>query len=398
MLQGIIICPDEALSTKLEVATRATGEISIGRVLNFYPTGTDLSRAVREHALEMVFLSFDQLEDAREVVRFLEVEADGIQIIAIGHQMDQKLIREAMRVGVREFLAEPFTRQTLLETIAAVKGLVERKPSMRGSTNQTFAFLPAKPGAGASTIALNVSAAMARRPDTHVLLADFDLSSGLMRFMLKLENAYSVTDALQNAAHMDESLWPKMITTLDELSVLHSGCVNPSLCVETSQVRALIDFLRHKYQAVCFDLSGNMERYALEAMQDCKRILLVCTPEISSLQLAREKLFYLASCGLDARVSVILNRTQKKGAFSKEQSEEILGVPIRRCFPNHYVEVTRAIAAGSAVSPRTDLGEAFVQFSRELMEDRQIAESTANKRKFLEFFGIPRLGLAPREA
>jgi pilus assembly protein CpaE len=397
MLEAIVICPDEALSSKLEVATRATGEISIGRVLNFYPIGIDLSRVVREHAPAMVFLSFEQLAEALEVVRFLEVEAEGVQIVAIGRQMDQKLLREAMRIGVREFLAEPFTRQALLETITAVKGLFVRKPSTHGATDQTFAFLPAKPGVGASTIALNISAAMARRPDTHVVLADFDLSCGLMRFMLKLDNEYSVTDALENSAQMDESLWPKMITTRDNLSVLHSGCVNPSLRVETSQVRALIDFLRHKYQAVCFDLSGNMERYALEAMQDCKRILLVCTPEISSLQLAREKLVYLASCGLDARVSVILNRTQKKGAFSKEQSEEILGVPVRRCLPNHYVEVTRAIAAGSVVSPRTDLGEAFVQFARELMEDRQIAEPAASKKKFLKFFGIPHLGLAPHE-
>jgi len=397
MLRGIIICPDEALAAKLVNAAEATGEASIARILNCYPTGTDLSRAVRTDAPEVVFLSFEHLEYAREVVRFLEVEAEGVQIIGIGPQMDPKLLREAMHLGVREFLVEPFSRQILLETFTAVSALIERKPTTSDSTNQIFAFLPAKPGVGASTIALNVSAAMARRPGTNALLCDFDLSSGLMRFMLKLKNEYSVTDALENSARIDESLWPKMITTLGNLNVLHSGPVNPSLRVETAQVRALIDFLRRHYTALCFDLSGNLERYAMETMQDCKRILLVCTPDMSSLHLAREKLSYLTSCGLETRVSAVLNRSQKKGVLSKEQTEEILGIPVMRCFPNDYAAVNVAMTAGTVVAQRTDLGGAFTQFAQELLDGGQIARPTESKRKFLEFFAIHHRGLEPRE-
>jgi pilus assembly protein CpaE len=362
--------------------------------LNDYPPEVELGRIIRATAPDVVFLSFDRLEEALEVARLLEVDAVGIQLVGIGRQMDQKLLRAAMRAGVREFLTEPFARQTLIEAFRAVKALAELKPATSASTNQVFAFLPAKPGVGTSTIALNVSAAMARLPDTQVLLADFDLSSGLIRFMLKLQNEYSVTDALENSGRIDESLWPKMITAVGNLNVLHSGCVNPNLRVETSQVRALIDFLRRNYQAVCFDLSGNMERYALEIMQDCKRILLVCTPETSSLQLGREKLAYLESCGLHTRVSAVLNRTQKKGALSKEQAQEILGIPVTQCFPNDYVTVSKAVKEGAFIAPRTALGETFVLFAKELMEGGQIAESAESKRKFMEFFAARQPDLA----
>ena len=50
--------------------------------------------------------------------------------------------------------------------------------------------------------------ALSRVPNTHVLLSDFDLNSGMIRFMLKLDNAYGVTDAAEHALNMDESLWP----------------------------------------------------------------------------------------------------------------------------------------------------------------------------------------------
>jgi phosphoribosylformylglycinamidine synthase len=48
------------------------------------------------------------------------------------------------------------------------------------------------------------------------------------------------------------------------------------------------------------DLSGNLERYSIEIMQDCKRIMLVCTPEIPSLHLAREKINFLKTLDLDS--------------------------------------------------------------------------------------------------
>ena len=79
---------------------------------------------------------------------------------------------------------------------------------------------------------------MARRPDTRVLLSDFDLNSGMMRFMLKLQNEYSVLDAVENSLRMDEDLWPQLVTSFGKLDVLHAGRVNPNLRIEGPQIRS----------------------------------------------------------------------------------------------------------------------------------------------------------------
>ncbi len=336
----------------------------------------------------MVFLSFESLEKAQEAMKLLEAEAEGIQIIAVLRQMDSKLLREIMRAGVRDFLSEPFERAAIIEALSTVKTLVERKPPTIESTNEIFAFLPSKAGAGTSTIALNVSAAMARRPDTHVMLSDFDLNSGMMRFMLKLQNEYSVVDAVENSLRVDEHLWPQLVTSIDQLDVLHAGRVNPSLRIESSQVRALVEFMRRNYQVLCFDLSGNLERYSLEIMQDCKRILLVCTPEIPSLHLAREKMNYLRTFDLDTRVSVILNRCQRKALFTKEQVEEILGLKVTKTFSNDYQCVNRAVTAGTIIEPGSEMGKQFTEFAGDLL-DRRVTGQVESKRKFLEFFAVP---------
>src|SRR5579872_5944078 len=199
MLRSIIICPDNDLAVRLETALKATGGVLVGRILNRYPNAIDLVRTLRAHAPEAVFLSFESSDKAQEVVKFLESEANGIQIVAVHRHADSKLLRETMRAGVREFLADPFERSAVQEALDAIKILVERRPPTMESTTQIFAFLPSKAGVGTSTIALNVSAAMARRQDMHVLLSDFDLNSGMMRFMLKLQNEYCVIDAVEHS-------------------------------------------------------------------------------------------------------------------------------------------------------------------------------------------------------
>ena len=388
LLRSIVISPNQELAARLESALKTTGEVSVGRTLHRYPTAIEVVRTLRAHAPEVVFLSFEALDKAQELVHLLESEAQGIQIVAVHSEMDPKLLRETMRVGVREFLAEPFDRQTVVDAVRTVKTLVERKPPVLESTAQIFAFLPSKAGVGTSTIAVNVAGALARRANTRVLLADFDLNSGMTRFMLKLQNEYSVIDAVENSQKVDEHLWPQLVTSFDLLDVLHAGRVNPSVRIEAAQIRALIEFLRRNYQALCFDLSGNLERYSIEIMQDCKRILLVCTPEIPSLHLAREKLGYLKTFDLEGRVTVVLNRNTKRAIFSKEQVEEILGAPVARMLPNDYVGVNKAMTAGTFVEPTSELGKMFSEFASDL-EDRRTPAQNEGKKRFLEFFAAP---------
>jgi pilus assembly protein CpaE len=388
LLRSIIISPDQEIAQRLESALSATGEVSVGRILNRYPSAIDLVRTLRAHAPDAVFLSFESVEKAQEVVKFLDTEAHGLPIVAIHRNCDAKLLRETMRVGVREFLSDPFERAAVGEAVGQLKTLIERHPAVHESTSDIFAFLPSKAGVGTSTIALNVSAAMARRPDMRVLLSDFDLNSGMIRFMLKLQNEYSVIDAVEHSMHVDEHVWPQLVTSMEHLDVLHAGRINPNIRVETAQIRALVDFARRNYKALCFDLSGNLERYSLEIMQEAKRVLLVCTPEIASLHQAREKLHFLKALELDSRVSIVLNRCQKKPLFTQKQVEEILGLSVIKMFPNDYNGVNRAMTAGSFVETKSDLGKSIEQFAQELL-DRRAAPSQAQKPKFIEFFAVP---------
>jgi pilus assembly protein CpaE len=386
VLRSIIICPDQSLSAQLEEELAAVGGATVFRTLNQYPSVPDLVRTLRAHAPDVVFLSFESVDHAEAIVKYLEKEAEDAQIIGIHRACDPAVLRAMMRLGVREFVGFPFDRQNLLESLQHAAERLARKPAAYQTTSQIFSFLPSKAGCGTSTLALNVASALSRDPSGKVVLSDFDLNSGMIRFLLKLQNTYSVLDAVEHSAAMDENLWPQLVTSIANLDVLHAGPINPSLRIEPTQIRNLIQFMRRNYRAMCFDLSGNLERYSVEIMQESKRVLLVCTPEIPSLHLAREKMNYLRTLDLTGRISIVLNRVSKKPLFTKEQVAEVVGAPVVDIVPNDYEGVNSATASGTVVDDKSELGKHYTQIAARLIESQ--APQTKGKRKFLEQFAV----------
>src|ERR1700736_1045265 len=387
MLRGIIICPDSDLNERFQQLLAELGFINVTRNLDHYPNSLELLRYLRAHAPQVIFLSTELMNRAVEIVREIEKNTPGVQVVALGRRCDSQVLLDLMRAGIREYASLPFDRQGIKEALERIGAVLEAKPPSIACTDNVFAFLPSKAGVGTSTIALNASVALARLPDTHVLLSDFDLNSGMMRFMLKLDNGYGVTDAAEHALGMDESLWPQMVTTVDKLEVLHAGKLNPDFRIEPSQIRHLIEFMRRNYQALCFDLSGNLEKYSLEIMHEAKRIFLVCTPEIPSLHLAREKYLYLKHLDLQDRICVLLNRCQKRPIITPEQIEELLGLPIQMILPNDYQGVHRALTFGRWVEPASELGKQFTLLAQSMMDNPQrgLAEP---KKRFIEYFSV----------
>jgi pilus assembly protein CpaE len=371
MLRGAIICPDRELGDRLVSAILESHQVGIVRRMDSYPNAVDLGRFLRATAPEVIFLSIETRKTALEATKQIAELVPGTQIVAINRTCDPPMLLETMRAGIREFLSPPFEPQPLAEMLRRIGDLILQNPPSFESTDSVFAFLPAKAGCGATTIAVNTSLALSKMTDKGVLLADLDLNSGLIGFMLLINNPpYSIVDAAENALDLDENLWPKIVSNKDNLDVLPSGKLSPGFRIEAAQIRHILDYARRQYSAICVDLSGMMERYSIEILHEAKRVYLVTTAELPALHLAREKLAFLRSQDLDGRVSILLNRSQKRGQISLEEMEKLFGMPVLMTFPNDYSGVHKALTEGKQVAASSALGDRF----------RELAETMAGKK------------------
>ncbi len=377
MLRAIIISPDVELGERLDTALKEIENVTVTRMLNRYPNALELVCLLRAHAQEVIFVSAESTGHVLELARELEKNTPGVQLVATSRFCDPQMLLELMRAGIREFAPFPLDPQLLKEILQRVQEAVDARPPTVETTDHIFSFLPAKPGVGTSTIAVNTAKALSMLPETSTLLCDLDLNSGMTRFMLKLQNPYGVPDAAEHSLGMDDSMWPSMITRLDHLDVLHAGQLNLELRVSGNQLWQLLDFMRRKYRALCFDLSGNLEKYSIDVMSASRLVFLVCTPEISALHLAREKYLYLSHLDLGDRIRVLLNRCDKKSLVSAREVERKLGLPVHRSFPNDYEGVQQALIDGGCVPAQREFSKQAARLAQSMMGEKESTEVAA---------------------
>ena len=110
MLRTIIIGPDAKQAQQLEKAVSAlANEVTVCRVLTNYPDESELTRTLRAHAPEAIFISFEHVEAAAKVITGVLTEAEDVQFVAYHRSCDAATLREIMRAGVRELVAEPLS-------------------------------------------------------------------------------------------------------------------------------------------------------------------------------------------------------------------------------------------------------------------------------------------------
>jgi pilus assembly protein CpaE len=386
LLTSIVVSPHADRAGDLSAALSEFGQVRVLRTFEQYPSEEELAHFLQLAGPAIVFLGTEDIARTLRLALAIDRAETGAQVVVIGNFSDQQVLLESMQVGIREFLSLPLDARRLNETVTRIIEILQRKPLTFKSTESVFSFLPAKPGDGASTVAVNVSAAIARRSQGKTLLADFDLNLGMVSFLLKMTNGRTALDALSLIDSLDENLWSNIILKRDNLDVLCSGRLEPTSAVDLSAAEKVLHYARRAYGTVCLDLSGSMEPFTLALLSQSKEIFVVCTTDLPSLHFARTKAQFLRDSGYGDRASVIINRSQLRTPFSIGELEKVLGLRVRFSLPNDPPCVSRAMHAGTSVDPKSTLGRQFELFAESIVGETD--SKPARKRRFIDFFAI----------
>lgn len=324
----------------------------------FEPTGDtealrNLIRLQTPHVVILDASSFQHLTTLREVTKQINPH---IQLAAAGGDLCGDDLLSLMRNGVREYLPAPFGAAELAGPLGRLQRRVDLNPQAFAFTEDLFVFLPAQPGVGATTLAVQTSLALADGRGRKTLLVDLDLSNGLISFLLRLTNPIPMSAAMNRNVELDDDLLSRLVANKGNLDVATSsemqfgGRLDPAWMVE------LIAAARKKYQTICVDVSEALEEHAVAVMQEAREIFLVCTPEVHVLYLARKRLMELERLGLAGRVRMIVNRASSNPLITPVQVADLLGVPEYLPVANDYQRVSQAWVSGERISPKSELG------------------------------------------
>lgn len=384
-MRAILVCPDRDLRQHLEQSAAQCRNVALAKSVDFYPSRDALSRMVRVWAPEVLFLSLENPESAAQICQQMEAEFPAVQRIAISDSQDPAILRLALRLRVREALIAPFHEGEFCRVLTEIEKYLEHHPADIGCSDRVFAFLPAKPGVGASTIAASMTRAFAGFPNARPLLADFDSHSGVTGFLFNLDHEFSVADAAKLSSRLDDESWGRLVKPVDNIDLLLSGA--PRL--DDQEIRAheivnLLTFVRRNYTVISADLPDCLDGMTMSILREANRIFLVTTPELPALRLARQKAALFRKLEMEDRVSLLVNRTTKRMELTLDQIEEMIGLQVAASFPSEYRSVMHAVREGT--QPES-LASAFRDFAQKLLH--QQPEVRAKQRsRFIERFAV----------
>lgn len=284
------------------------------------------------------------LSDVFAVSGQLRLRPD-IGVVLVRDSHDTTLLTEAIRAGVRDVvlasdaaaLREAVKRCD--EVSQAVRDRLQVDPAaVDGETGTVVTVFSAKGGAGKTTLATNLAAALADRGRRAVCLIDLDLAFGDVAIALQLFPQHTIANAVQlgvqdlDFAGLQALLTPHSpgLTTL--VAPFEPGA---SESVPASLVSRIVEVLRGHFDYVVIDTPPAFDDQVIAAFDASDVLVLVATLDIPSLKNLKLTLETLDLLNYPReRWRVVLNRADSKVGLAVSEVERTLRVPISAHVPS----------------------------------------------------------------
>lgn len=312
------------------------------------------SQAYEEYkSPDIVIVQTDTI-DAGFVARLEALAAqceEGTEAIVIGPDNDVNLYRKLIDMGVSDYLVRPVSAAVLGEVIA--KTLIEQH-GVTGS--RLVAFVGAKGGVGASTIARNVGWALSDVLDQKTMILDAAGGWSSMPVGLGFEPAATYKEAAKAAEKHDEDSLSRMLQPVNsKLGALATGSdAMLERSVTPEQMEALVETLMVKYPAVIADVSGAAPDIKKLILARAHHIVLVTTASVACLRLARSLAMEIREIrgGDAADISLFLNMTglTQGSELSTNDIQKAMDLPVSASLAFDPKLFVRLESEGAALS------------------------------------------------
>jgi pilus assembly protein CpaE len=299
-----------------ESAQRASQDRRMSRATTVVRLG-GLQTALQTYMSEPTpaLIIVESMSPAQQMIAELDQLAEccdaGTKVVVIGAANDIALYRELMRRGVSEYLVAPIAPLQLISAI----GSLFNDPSAP-FVGRTIAFIGARGGVGASTIAHNTAYALSERMHAETVIVDFDLPFGTAGLDFNQDPLTGIADALSQPERLDPVLLDRMmVKCTDRLSLFAAPAtldndwdVSPEAFEEVAQK------IRGTAPYVVLDLPHQWNGWVRRMMVSADEVVVVATPDLASLRNAKNMIdLAKAARPNDAPPRLVLNQVGVPG-------------------------------------------------------------------------------------
>lgn len=273
----------------------------------------------------------------------------GVRIIACSplQEPGPRLLLQAMRCGVQEFLAKPIDPKGLQEILN--RFLQESRSEDTRGVEKLIVVMGSKGGVGTSTVAVNLGVQLAQVTQKRVVLLDFARPVGHACLLLDLKPNFTILDGVTNLDRLDGHFFQKLLTHHKSGLEVLAGTAYPEEWqrIHVPALVRLVNVAQSTFDFVVMDYGSTYSSEWNPILSLCRTILLVAEVNVPALWSLQRNLSAISHLGLGPeRVQIVINRWHRADEEILKRVQKDIKRPIFARLTNDFRRVSKATDLG----------------------------------------------------
>jgi pilus assembly protein CpaE len=261
---------------------------------------------------------------------------------------DQRLLLNAMRSGVQDFITKPADPEALREIFERFHQ--EGRAVERKSAEKLIVLMGSKGGVGTTTVAVNLGVQLCTFAHQQTVLLDLARPLGNAHLLLDLNPRFGIRDAIENIDRLDSHFFEGILTTHKTKLQILGGALHAEewKSIPTSMLDRIANVAQTNFDVVLADMGSQFGSDWIPMLQASRMILLVAETNVPALWTLERRISALEGLGINPeKIRVIINRWHKTDQDTLKSIEKNIKRPIFAFLPNDFRKANLSVNLGT---------------------------------------------------
>jgi pilus assembly protein CpaE len=298
-------------------------------------------------------------EDGYKLAESLSGICPETALVILESELKEETMRRAIFSGAKDVLIYPFPPAKLIDSI--YRSYQNLKKTQQSRTHdpqrqrkkfqqgQLAVVFSTKGGVGKTFLATNLAFALARENGAKVVLVDLDLDFGNASLALDIAPRYTISNVVNEIANLDRDLIESFLIPHPSGIWILAANVQPRMneFINANHVETILKLLQSSFDFVVVDMPSRFSSTLDPVFQMSDMLLLVTTPEVSTIRNLKACLNTLDSLNFSTgKTRLILNKEGLSVDIRTKDVETTLGHPLYGSLPLDIKLVTDSMNKG----------------------------------------------------
>lgn len=356
----LLVTRQEALR---EAVAASLANVEYTSLIGHAGSAAEALQAAESGDPDVVLIDTALEEDGYKLAESLAGLCPEAALVILESELKEETMRRAIFSGAKDVLIYPFSPAKLVDSIyRSYQGMKKahqarpagaRRQRKKFEQGQLAVVFSTKGGVGKTFLATSLAFALARDNGVKVVLVDLDLDFGNASLALDVTPRYTISDLVNEIANLDRDLLESFLIHHPSGMALLAANVRPRMndFINADHVRTILKLLQSAYDFVVVDMPSRFSSTLDPVFQLSDLLLLVTTPEISTIRNIKACLNTLETLNYaPSKTKLILNKAGLSAEIRTKDVETTLGHPLYGSLPLDIKLVTDAMNKGIPIS------------------------------------------------